>query len=140
MGIKAIITGSTGMVGKAVLLECLESENVESILVINRKSLNISHTKLIEIIHQDLSDLSSIKNELSGFNACFHCMGVSSIGMNENDFSRLTFDISKEIVDQLLEKKKVGPIQGFISKKGTEFETTLTLDNEGKVQFLFESQ
>jgi len=89
------------MVGKAVLLECLESKHIKSILVINRKTLDFNHPKLKEIIHKDLSDLNLIKGELNNFDACFHCMGVSSIGMNEKEFSHLTYSITKEIADTL---------------------------------------
>ena len=62
--IKAIITGSTGMVGKGVLLECLDDSRIEAVLVINRQSVEMSHPKLTEIIHKDFLDLSPIKNQL----------------------------------------------------------------------------
>lgn len=103
MKINAIITGTTGMVGKSVLLECLEDSRVESVLVINRKSLNISHPKLKEIIHNDFYDLSNIKKELIGFNACFFCMGVSAIRMSEDGYSKITYDITKQFADILFE-------------------------------------
>ena len=77
MKIKAIITGSTGMVGKGILLECLEREEVESVLVINRKPLGLVHPKLKEILHMDLSDLSIIKEEVAKYKAGFHVMSVS---------------------------------------------------------------
>ena len=76
MKIKAIITGSTGMVGEGVLHECLNHSEVESVLVINRRTCSVQHPKLKEIIHSDFSDFSSIENELSEYNAAFLCMGV----------------------------------------------------------------
>lgn len=118
---KVIITGATGMVGKAVLLECLESLEIESILVINRKSLNLSHPKLTEVIHKDFSNLNSIKNKMSDYDACFHCMGVSSIGLDEKKFHKLTFDISKEFADTLY---KLNPDMIFNYVSGTNTDST----------------
>jgi len=77
MKIKAILFGSTGMIGQGVLQECLKDENVESVLVINRQSCNITHPKLKEIIHKDLFDLSGFTTEMNGYNACFFCLGIS---------------------------------------------------------------
>jgi len=94
MKIKAIITGSTGMIGKGVVLECLQSSLVEGILVINRKSLGINHPKLKEIIHQDFFELSALRPELAGYDACFFCLGVSSAGMSEKDYHHITYDLT----------------------------------------------
>ena len=74
---KVIITGATGMVGKGVLFECLQNASIDAVLVVNRKSVDVSHPKLKEIIHKDFSDFNSIKDELTGYDACFFCMGVS---------------------------------------------------------------
>lgn len=73
-GIRAIITGSTGMVGEGVLHECLQNPLVEAVLIINRKSLGITHSKLTEIIHTDFYDLSPIEKHLRGYNACYFCL------------------------------------------------------------------
>ena len=94
MSIKAIITGTTGMVGKGVLLECLEHPDVESILVINRSSISLDHIKLKEIIHKDFLDLNEIKEDLAGYNACFFCSGVSSVGLSKEDYEKLTYDLT----------------------------------------------
>ena len=75
MKIKAIITGSTGMVGKGVLLECLENKNVESVLVINRTPVNMKHEKLVEIIPNDFYNLENIEEQLKGYDACFFFSG-----------------------------------------------------------------
>jgi uncharacterized protein YbjT (DUF2867 family) len=91
---KVIITGSTGMVGKGVLLECLDDPRVTQVLAINRNPVAIKHSKLKEVIHKDFGDFAPIQSELSGFDACFHCMGVSSAGMNEEQYTKLTYDIS----------------------------------------------
>ena len=102
MKINAIITGSSGMVGKGVLLECLESSLVESVLVVNRKSIGIKHEKLKEIIHTDFFDLSAIESELTGYNACFFCLGVSSAGLSEQDYYRLTYDLTLNFAKTVL--------------------------------------
>jgi uncharacterized protein YbjT (DUF2867 family) len=94
MKIKAIITGSTGMVGEGVLHECLNHPEVESVLIINRRTCDVKHPKLKEIIHKDFSDFTSIETELSGYNAAFLCMGVSSVGMKEEKFKYLTYDLT----------------------------------------------
>ncbi len=82
------------MVGQGVLLECLESSRVESVLVVNRESIDIQHDKLKEIIHSDFFGLSAIESELTGYNACFFCLGVSSAGISEQDYYRLTYELT----------------------------------------------
>ena len=94
MKIKTIITGATGMVGKGVLLECLESPDVESVLTINRRPVGITHPKIKEVIHADFLDLSSIQGKLKGYNACFFCMGVSVVGLNEEQYTRVTYTLT----------------------------------------------
>lgn len=94
MKIKAIITGVTGMVGEGVLHECLFNPEVESVLVINRKPCGVKHEKLVEIIHKDFFDLTSIENQLAGYNACYFCAGVSSVGKKEGEYKRLTYDLT----------------------------------------------
>ena len=94
MKLKVIITGSTGMVGKGVLLECIDSPDVESILVINRSPVDIKHPKVKEIIHKDFFDWSAIRGQLSGYNCCFFCLGVSAAGMKEADYRRMTYDLT----------------------------------------------
>ncbi len=92
--IRAIITGATGMVGEGVLHECLEHPNVESVLVVGRKSCGVVHPKLTEVIHADLSDISSLKDRLTGFNACFFCAGVSSVGLSEAEYTKITYTLT----------------------------------------------
>jgi uncharacterized protein YbjT (DUF2867 family) len=92
--LKVILTGATGMVGEGVLHECLHHPDVESVLIVNRKPSGIQHAKLKEIVHGDFFDLSSIENELVGYNTCFFCLGVSSVGMKEEEFTRLTHTLT----------------------------------------------
>jgi uncharacterized protein YbjT (DUF2867 family) len=116
---KVIITGSTGMVGKGVLLECLEHPQIEKVLVINRSSLNMRHPKLQEVLLSDFTKAAEIKNQLKGYDGCFHCMGVSSIGMNEETFHQLTFNITKALADVLYDLNP-GMVFNYVSGTGTD--------------------
>jgi hypothetical protein len=101
MKIKAIITGTTGMVGEGVLHECLEHPDVEAVLVINRKPCGVQHPKLTEIIHPNFYDITPIQDRLSGYNACYFCLGVSSVGMKEADYFKLTYTLTMHIAGVL---------------------------------------
>jgi uncharacterized protein YbjT (DUF2867 family) len=102
MKIRAIITGATGMVGEGVLHECLLNSEVESVLVINRKPCGTKHSKLIEIVHNDFFDLSTIKEQLTGWNTCFFCLGISSVGMTEEKYHRITYDLTLSFANMLV--------------------------------------
>jgi hypothetical protein len=82
------------MVGEGVLRECLANADVEQVLVVNRKPCGIAHPKLKEIIHRDFYDLTPLKSQLSGYNACYFCLGVSSVGMKEEEYRRVTYDLT----------------------------------------------
>ncbi len=94
MSIKVILFGATGMVGEGVLHECLADEAVASVLVIGRRSCDTRHPKLREILHGDFFDYSGIREEMKGYDACFFCLGISSIGKNEKDYRRITYDLT----------------------------------------------
>jgi uncharacterized protein YbjT (DUF2867 family) len=94
MKIKAILTGATGMVGEGVLHECLNHPDIESVLVVNRKPCGVIHPKLKEIIHADFYDLSAIETQLAGYQACFFCLGTSSVGKNEETFYKITYTLT----------------------------------------------
>lgn len=119
MKINCIITGATGMIGKGVLLECIESNKVDSILLINRKPVGITHPKVKEIIHKDFSDLSAIKSELIGYNACFFCMGVSVVGLNEEQYTKITYDMPYQFATTLLELNP-DMVFNYVSGQGTD--------------------
>ncbi|WP_303923929.1 NAD-dependent epimerase/dehydratase family protein [Draconibacterium sediminis] len=114
-----IITGATGMVGKGVLLECLDHETVEKVLVIGRNPLDISHPKLDELIHYDFSDFSTVKAQLAGYDACFLCMGISSVGMKENDFKKVTYDYTLSLARELFPLNPEMTIT-YVSGEGTD--------------------
>lgn len=82
------------MVGEGVLHECLLHPGVEEVLVITRKPIPTVHTKLKTIVHADFFDFSSMEDQLNGYDACFFCLGVSSIGMNEKDYAHVTYDLT----------------------------------------------
>ena len=117
--IKVVITGATGMVGEGVLHECLNHPDVESVLVINRKPCDVQHEKLKEIIHANFYDLSSIESELSGYNTCFFCLGVSSLGMKEDAYKHITYDLTMYVANTLL-KLNLDMIFCYISGSGTD--------------------
>ncbi len=104
MKIKVIVTGATGMVGEGVLHECLRHDDVEEVLVINRKPCGVSHHKLKEIIHPDFFNFSAIEKQLTGYNACFFCLGVSSVGMKEPEYKKLTYDLTMHVAETLSRK------------------------------------
>jgi hypothetical protein len=119
MSIKAIITGATGMVGEGVLLECLAHPVVESVLVINRKPGGVSHPKLKEIIHRDFFDLAPITSQLAGYNACFFCLGISSVGMSAEQYRRTTYDLTLN-VGQVLAKLNPDLTFCYVTGKSTD--------------------
>jgi uncharacterized protein YbjT (DUF2867 family) len=94
MKIRAILFGATGMVGEGVLYKALGHEDVESVLAIGRRSCNVKHPKLKELIHKDFYDYSAIEAQLAGWNACFFCLGVTSVGKSEEEYRRLTYDLT----------------------------------------------
>jgi nucleoside-diphosphate-sugar epimerase len=93
-GLKVIITGATGMVGEGILLVCLENQAISNVLIISRKPLGITHPKLKEIIHEDFHDLSPVAEHLAGYDACFFCLGVSSVGMKMDKYRKVTYDLT----------------------------------------------
>lgn len=89
---KVVLFGATGMVGQGVLRECLLDPQVERVLAIGRSPAGRQHDKLRELIVQDFSDFSAVEGDLSGYDACFFCLGVSSAGMTEEAYRRITYD------------------------------------------------
>lgn len=117
--IRAIITGATGMVGEGVLHECLLHSKVEAVLVISRKPCGVLHPKLKEIIHTDFFDITPLESQLSGYNACYFCLGVSSIGMKEPEYYRLTYTLTMNVA-QALSKLNPGMTFCYVSGGATD--------------------
>ncbi|MCR8667428.1 NAD-dependent epimerase/dehydratase family protein [Aestuariibaculum sp. M13] len=116
---KVIITGASGMLGKAVLQECLEHSEIVKVLIINRKSIGVSHDKLEELILKDFSGIELEREHLKGYDACFYCMGVSAVGMNEETYVNITYNITKMFADVLFD---INPniVFNYISGAGTD--------------------
>jgi nucleoside-diphosphate-sugar epimerase len=101
-GIKVIITGATGMVGEGVLFECLRNEKVAEVLIVNRRHYEISHQKLKELIVPDFFELEKFADHIKGYDACFFCAGISSVGMKEDKYTRITYDTTLVFAKTLL--------------------------------------
>lgn len=114
-----LLFGATGMVGQGVLRECLLDPDVQSVLSIGRSAIGQRHPKLRELIHRDFLDFSPIENELSGFDACFFCLGVSSAGMKEEDYRRITYDFTMAAA-RVLAKVNPGMTFVYVSGMGTD--------------------
>ena len=95
--------GANGMVGGGVVLECLEDPGVESVLAVGRHSAGLTHPKLRELIQPDLFDLEAAVDELRGYDACFYCVGVSSLGMGEEKYRRITVALTVAVMKVLTE-------------------------------------
>jgi uncharacterized protein YbjT (DUF2867 family) len=119
MKIKVLITGSTGMVGEGVLHECLLHPEVEKILVINRRSCGITHPKLTEVLHSDFYDLSAVEQHMKDYNACFFCLGISSINIEEQEYYSLTYTLTLNIA-QILVRLNPEITFCYISGAGTD--------------------
>lgn len=107
------------MVGEGVMHVCLNHPDVEKVLVINRRPDGVTHPKLIEIIHQDFFDLSAIEEQLAGYDACFFCLGVSSVGMKEPEYYRLTYTLTMHVA-QTLSRLNAGMTLAYVSGTGTD--------------------
>jgi uncharacterized protein YbjT (DUF2867 family) len=116
---KVILFGATGMVGQGVLRECLLDPEVQEVLSIGRSAIGLKNPKLRELLHADLFDFSAVENELSGFDACFFCLGVSAAGMTEADYRHVTYDITMAAA-QTLVKRDPGMTFIYVSGMGTD--------------------
>ena len=118
MKIKAIVTGASGMVGEGVLHECCQRNEVEEIVVIGRRSCGYTHPKVKEIVRANLYDLSDIQDQLKGYDACYFCLGMSSVGVKEPEFTKVTYDLTMRFA-QTLSKLNPGMTFCYISGRGT---------------------
>jgi len=116
---KVILFGATGMVGRGVLRECLLDPQVERILVVGRSATGERHPKLTEVVQRTLTDLAPIEDQLRGYDACFFCLGVSSAGMSEADYQRVTYDLTVS-VGQTLARLDPGMTFIYVSGAGTD--------------------
>jgi len=119
LNINAIITGSTGMVGKGVLLECLYNSKVSSVLMINRSPSGIEHPKLKELIVNNFFDIGNFINELTGYNTCFFCLGTSAVGLKEKDYYRITYELTINFAEVFLSQNK-NSVFCYVTGAGTD--------------------
>ncbi len=116
---KVILFGATGMVGQGVLRECLLDPGVESVLAVGRSPTGQRNAKLREILHDNFFDFSAIESELTGFDACFFCLGVSSVGMSEQRYRHLTYDLTLAAATTL-SKLNPGMVFIYVTGQGTD--------------------
>jgi len=114
--LKVIITGATGMVGEGVMLECLEHPAVEQVLIVNRRPYGGAHPKLKECIVPDFLDLDRFTSQLTGYDACFYCAGITSAGMSESEYTRITYDTTIHFAEKLA---SLNPRMVFIYVSGS---------------------
>ncbi|MBC8082595.1 MAG: NAD-dependent epimerase/dehydratase family protein [Hymenobacter sp.] len=119
MKIRAILTGATGMVGEGVLLECLLDPDVEHILLLSRRPSGVAHPKVRELLHADLQDLSAIENQLTGYNACFFCAGISSVGITKGQYEHVTYDLTLHVAETLARRNPTLTFT-YVSGAGTD--------------------
>lgn len=116
-----LIFGATGMVGQAALRECLLDPGVDRVVTVGRHATGQSHEKLEEIVVPDIFDLSAVESRLSGFDACLFCLGVSSAGMTEDRYARLTHDLTLSIARTLA---RLNPAMTFVYVSGAGTDST----------------
>ncbi len=116
---RVILFGATGMIGQGVLRECLLDREVEVVLAIGRSATGQRHEKLRELVHEDLSDLSAVESQLTGYDACFFCLGVSSAGMTEEAYHRVTYDLTLAAANALV-ARNAGMTFVYVSGAGTD--------------------
>lgn len=120
---KVVLFGATGMIGQSVLRECLLDPDVTAVLSVTRRATGKTDPKLREIVHRDFTDFSSIANELAGYDACLFCLGVSSAGMSEADYTRVTYDVAVAAGKMLLSQN---PRLTFVFVSGMGTDSTET--------------
>ena len=116
---KVILFGATGMVGQGVLRECLLDPGVDRVLAVGRRPAGVQNNKLREILHDNFLDFSSIESQLAGYDACFFCLGVTSVGMSEECYRHLTYDITLAAA-RTLSKLNPGMVFTYVTGRGTD--------------------
>lgn len=118
---KVVLFGGTGMVGQGVLRECLLASDVELVLSVARARSGEQHAKLRELVHRDFNDFSAVAAELSGYDACFYCLGATSAGKSEDEYTRITYDITVAAASVLA---RVNPAMTFVFVSGAGTDST----------------
>lgn len=118
---KIVLFGATGMLGQGVLRECLRDPDVRQVIVIGRSATDAHHEKLRETVQPDVTDLARLEPELRDAEACFFCLGVSSAGMTEERYTRLTYDLTMSVARQLAD---INPAMTFVYVTGMGTDST----------------
>jgi uncharacterized protein YbjT (DUF2867 family) len=118
---KVLLFGATGMVGQGVLRECLQDPGVEQVAALGRSATGVQHPKLVDIRHADLANYAGIEDRLHGFDACFFTLGVSSAGMKEADYDRVTYGFTLAAGETL---GRLNPGMAFIYVSGAGTDST----------------
>jgi uncharacterized protein YbjT (DUF2867 family) len=116
---KVILFGASGMVGQGALRECLNDPEIELVLAIGRSPSGQQHPKLKELLQQDVADLEMLQQELKGFDACLFCLGVSAVGMSEQQYRAITYDLTLKVA-QTLERLNPKMTFVYVSGNGTD--------------------
>jgi uncharacterized protein YbjT (DUF2867 family) len=117
--VKILLFGATGMIGQGVLRECLLAADVERVLAVGRRPVGQRHDKLRELVHDDFTDFSAIVEELAGYDACFFCLGVSSAGMRQPEYRRVTYEFTLAAAGTLA-RRNPGMTFVYVSGQGTD--------------------
>jgi uncharacterized protein YbjT (DUF2867 family) len=118
---KVLLFGATGMVGQGVLRECLRDPDIELVAALGRSAPGVQDAKFAEIVHADLADYAAIEDRLRGFDACFFCLGISSAGMKEADYERITYQFTLAAAEAL---SRINPGMAFIYVSGAGTDST----------------
>lgn len=125
---KVLIFGATGMIGQAALRECLLDPDVEMVQTIGRKPTGVQNSKLREVVHEDLMEYGDVEEQLRGFDACFFCLGVTSAGMSEEDYTLLTYSVPMAAAETLA---RLNPQMTFVHISGAGADSS----EQGKVMW-----
>ena len=118
---KVILFGASGMVGQGALRELLNDTDVDAVLSIGRSATGQHHSKLKELVQEDVGDLKMLEHELSGYGACLFCLGVSAAGMSESDYKRITYDLTLKVAQTL---ERLNPKMTFVYVSGGGTDST----------------
>jgi uncharacterized protein YbjT (DUF2867 family) len=116
---KVILTGATGMVGEGVLFECINNTKVSEILVVGRRNYETTSSKVKQLLVSDFLKIDEYKDQLQGYDACFFCAGISSVGMSEEKFTTITYDTTLTFAKTLLEVNS-NMVFNYVSGRGTD--------------------
>jgi uncharacterized protein YbjT (DUF2867 family) len=119
--VNVLVLGATGMIGQGALLECLRDADVERVITIGRRSTGRVHEKLEDVVHGDLSNLGTVEHALTGLDACLFCIGVSAMGMSEEAYARVSYDLTMAVAATLV---RTSPQMTFVYVSGAGSDST----------------